>query len=187
MLGAILAAAAAIQSVAGAVHDVAGTGIFAGLTSSDPNDKTRIAAASSALQKALAGDLSQITYMQNQAGMNPGAGSATAVGKEAFRRALVAYDQAKGTHYAPAGSAPAMPAPSPAQSVLSQTQHAVQQDVAGGLQQLLTGGVNSITHAISPSAGTSVPFSQNQMTLIYAGLALVAVLLIPKLIHRGHA
>jgi hypothetical protein len=53
----------------------------------DKDKSARIPAAIAALNKALAGDLASVTYMRGQA-----IGSATAVGKDAFRRALAIYD-----------------------------------------------------------------------------------------------
>lgn len=63
-------------------------GAFPGANSKDKS--ARIPAAISALNKALAGDAQALVYMQQQA-----AGSATAVGKDAFNRALAIYDQNK--------------------------------------------------------------------------------------------
>jgi hypothetical protein len=73
-------------------------GAFSGANSKDKSQ--RIPAALNALNKALAGDATQLVYMRAQA-----QGSATAVGKEAFARALAIYDQQK--------PAPAAPAPAP--------------------------------------------------------------------------
>lgn len=63
-------------------------GAFPG--ANDKDKSARIPAAISALNKALAGDQQALTYMRAQA-----VGSATAVGKDAFRRALAIYDQQK--------------------------------------------------------------------------------------------
>jgi hypothetical protein len=74
-------------------------GSFTGANSTDTSK--RIPAAISALNKALAGDLASLDYMRAQS-----RGSATAVGKEAFTRALAIYDANKPTP-------PAAPAPAP--------------------------------------------------------------------------
>lgn len=181
MLGAILAAVSGVEAAVST-----GKSIFAGLSGTDAKDPARIAAAQSALDKALAGDVSQLLYMQQQAGQIAGFGSATAVGKEAFRRALVAYDAAKGTHYNLAGTVTVSPnAPTPVQSIVQQTGNQIRQDLASGAQQLLTGATNKVTNAISPNAGTSIPFTQNQLYL--AGVLLVVgVIFLPKLLkHHG--
>jgi hypothetical protein len=182
MFALLAAAASLIKPVASS----AATGIMAGLSGADKKDPERIAAAQAALTKALAGDASQILYMQQQAGQVVGYGSATAVGKEAFRRALAEYDRQRGTHYN-SQSAAATSTASPAQAVIAQTQAAVRTDLANGAQQLLTGTVNSITGAISPNAGPSVPLTQNQLSWIYVGAAALVLIAIPLLFHKGHA
>lgn len=63
-------------------------GAFPG--ANDKDKSARIPAAISALNKAIAGDQQALAYMRQQA-----VGSATAVGKDAFRRALAIYDQQK--------------------------------------------------------------------------------------------
>jgi hypothetical protein len=90
-------------------------GSFSG--ANDKDKSARIPAAIAALNKALAGDSASYTYMVGQS-----QGSATAVGKEAFRRALAIYAQTPPdrrlgwsigpsgwTFTAPAPSAPAAP------------------------------------------------------------------------------
>lgn len=64
-------------------------GSFSGANSTDRTK--RIPAAIAALNRALAGDTAALLYMQQQAGLVSGFGSATAVGREAFRRALAIY------------------------------------------------------------------------------------------------
>jgi len=63
-------------------------GAFPG--ANDKDKSARIPAAINSLNKALAGDVQALSYMRQQA-----VGSATAVGKDAFRRALAIYDQQK--------------------------------------------------------------------------------------------
>lgn len=76
-------------------------GAFPGANSTDKSK--RIPAAISALNKALAGDAQSLTYMRQQA-----QSSATAVGKDAFRRALAIYDAQK-----PAAAPPSTATPRP--------------------------------------------------------------------------
>jgi hypothetical protein len=81
-------------------------GAFPG--ANDKDKKERIPAAVNALNRALAGDTSVLSYMTAQS-----QGSATAVGKEAFRRALAYYSANKPA--APSvTAAPAPLAPTPA-------------------------------------------------------------------------
>lgn len=74
-------------------------GAFPG--ANDKDKSQRIPAAIRALNAALAGDASQLAYMQAQS-----VGSATAVGKDAFRRALAIYATQKPTPTATPVQAP---------------------------------------------------------------------------------
>ena len=69
-------------------------------------DKDRVRAARSALVKALAGDDQALAYLQTTS-------PATAVGKEAFRRALAVYASHLAALPVPAVSVAALPAPAP--------------------------------------------------------------------------
>jgi len=60
-------------------------------------DPTRIANAQSNLTKALAGDMAALAYMRSQV-----TGSATAVGRDAYRRAVATYDAQRSATPAPA-------------------------------------------------------------------------------------
>lgn len=176
MLGAILAAVSAVEA------GVKGVSSIAGGLKGNASDQKRIAAAQSALDKALAGDSSQIAYMIQQRWH-----SATAVGKEAFRRALATYDSRFGSSYASAGdpATGAVAAPSPVQAVVQQTTDNVKRDLADGAQQILTGVTNAVTGKISPSAGTSFPFTKNQ--LYVGGALLLGLIFLPKLLHSHRA
>lgn len=68
-------------------------GSFSGANTTDRTK--RIPAAIAALNKSLTGDTAALLYMQQQAGLVPGFGSATAVGRDAFRRSLAIYAQQK--------------------------------------------------------------------------------------------
>ena len=173
MIGFIIAAASAVEAGVKGVSAVQG----ALGSSGNARDQQRIAAAQSALEKALAGDSSQLAYMIQERWH-----SATEVSHEAFRRALVIYDSRFGTNYAnaPDPESGAVVAPTPQQAVVQQTTDNVRRDIAQGAQQLLTGGANKITHAISPSAGFSIPFTQGEMLAIGAIVLIAGYLLLKK-------
>ena len=91
-------------------------------------DKQRIANAQAALTRALAGDSSAVLLMQQGAGLIPGYGSATAVGKAAFKAALDAYNAQRAV-------APAVPMPVAGPSLVPAPQPVAQATPADFRQQ----------------------------------------------------
>jgi hypothetical protein len=128
-------------------------------------DPQRIQAAQDALARALAGDASALAYMQAQA-----VGSATQVGKDAFRSALEAY-AANRTSFTPP------PGATPLQQTVSSTVSAIGKDLATGVQQIGAGATNAASTKLG-GTGITVPFSQ-QTLLILAAVA-VAIIVFRK-------
>lgn len=127
-------------------------------------DPERIQAANDALQRALAGDASALVYMQQQA-----VGSATQVGKDAFRRALEAY-AANRTSFTPP------PGATPLQQTVASTVDSIKQDLATGVQRIGAGASSAAANSISPgNAAVTVPLDRN--TLLLLGAVAVAIIL----------
>lgn len=125
-------------------------------------DPQRIQAAQDALQRALAGDASALAYMQSQA-----VGSATQVGKDAFKAALAAY-AANRTSFTPPLTA------TPLQQTVASTVDSIKQDLATGVQRIGAGASSAAANSISPNAGAlTVPLDRNMLLLLGAVAAAI--------------
>lgn len=180
MIGAILAAASAIQGTVHAVGSLAD-----GFGKVSDKDKQRINAAQSALTKALSGDSAALQYMNQQA-----SNSATDVGKEAFRRALQSYYQQKSGQ----GGAAAYTAPSYSPAVSNSNESAlgseltdlknnVRDDVANTIRRVGAGGSNEVANSVAGTDaqrhGLTIPTNPAQL-LIIGGIAVGAFLILKK-------
>lgn len=141
-------------------------GKVSGALFANKKDPQRIQAAQDALARALAGDASALAYMQAQA-----IGSATPVGKAAFKSALDAY-AANRTSFTPP------PTSTPLQQVVSDTVSGVRRELATGVQQIGAGGTNVLTNRLSPNTGVTIPFDRD--TLLLLGAVAVAILFLRK-------
>lgn len=146
----VFAAASLIKSAAGLIPN--------------KKDPQRIATAQANLVKALAGDASALQALKDQA-----AGSATAVGKEAARRALESYN-ANTPHFV-------APEPSALQQQVGATVNAVRNDLAQGIQNIGAGAATAASNAVGGDGNqpritlpVSIPFTPTQL-LIMAGVA----------------
>ena len=131
---------------------------FSSLLNQHPKDAQRIATAQSNLQKALAGDANAYLLLQQQAGLIPGYGSATQVGKDAAKQALDYYAQAKGAQ---------PPAPVSMSPVIAPASVAVAPAVTTGVNPNVDTGAPVLTRADVGGAGGGV----SPALLIGVGLA----------------
>lgn len=161
------------------------SGIFAGLSGgSNKKDPERIATAASSLQKALNGDQSAVEWMKSQSLPHPN-GSATQVGKEAYRRALAEYarqvgqpnDAAEPTWNNPGGST------SPVKGIIDRAVQDVRNTV-GNAVSTVGGGVATEAggRIVGSGSGANAPssFSIDQNTMLLVGLAAGTLLLMRK-------
>jgi hypothetical protein len=144
---------------------VATASVFAALFSRHPKDAKRIQAAQDALTRALAGDSTALIYMQQQAGLVPGYGSATQVGKDAFKAALDAYAAQRSTFTQPDTTTPLT-------QTVADTFGQVRQDVADSVQKVGAGVTTALTDKVSGKKhnAVTIPLTRNQI-LIVAALA----------------
>lgn len=146
-----------------------GAGLFDGLKG-NRNDKKRIATAQSSLQKALNGDASAVEWMKSQAD-----NSATAVGKEAYRRALREYYRIAQQGGAPSTDvyAPALQT-SPVQGVVNRAIQDVRNTTGNAISTIATGAgveVGARVTGDGPGANrpTALPIDQNTIMLLAVG------------------
>lgn len=144
---------------AGALINKVGGSLFA-----NKKDPQRIQAAQDALARALAGDASALAYMQAQA-----VGSATEVGKKAFRSALEAY-AANRTSFTPP------PGATPLQQTVATTVDSIRSDLATGVQRIGAGASSAAANSISPSGAVTLPLDRNMLLLL--GAVAVAIILL---------
>ena len=138
------------------------SGLLSGLFGGNSKDATRIANAQAALTRALAGDSSAVLLMQQGAGLIPGYGSATAVGKAAFQAALDAYNAQRTTFETPTTQ------PSAFQQQVATTTAAVRNEIAQGLQNLGAGATTAVSGAVGTSAFNpmTIPINRDQAILL---------------------
>lgn len=146
--------------------------VFSGIFGGNDKDKLRIQNAKDALTRALAGDTSAVLLMQQGAGLIPGFGSATAVGKAAFLAAYNAYLAQKPTFVTPVTQ------PSALQTQVATTTAQVQDAIAAGLQNLGAGATSAVSGAVGSSNfhPVTIPSNMNQL-LILAAIAGAIILL----------
>jgi len=175
---ALAAAASGIANFAGTA--AAASGVFAGLSGSRKKDADRIAVAASSLQKALNGDQDAVAWMKSQA-----TGSASAVGREAYRRALAEYQRSVGqpntapepTWQNPGGST------SPVRGIVDRAVQDVRNTVGNAVSTVGGGAATEAgTRITGTGAGSnppsSFPIDQNTMMLVALGAG--ALLLLRK-------
>lgn len=169
VLGAASLFTGAAPLVAGAS---AFSSVFSGIFGGNDKDNLRIQNAKDALTRALAGDQSAVLLMQQGAGLIPGFGSATAVGKAAFLAAYNAYLAQQPTFVTPVTQ------PSVLQQQVATTTAQVRDDIAAGLQNLGAGATNVVSGAVGSSDfhPVTIPSNQNQI-IILAAIAGVILLL----------
>lgn len=175
MLGAIIAAATGIKELAGGVSDL--------LSKASGKDKERIQASRDALARALAGDATAVEFMRQQAGLVAGYGSATAIGKEAYRRALQEYYDKTGGGYA--GASGTVPNTGPtAGGVVGNAINNIRNDAADAIRTLGAGATNNLANGVAApgsaqKAGLVIPTTQSQIMLL-VGAAAAAFLIFRK-------
>ena len=155
-----------ISLVPGGSTILQGASILGGLKGSNPKDQDRINDALAKMNRALAGDATAYLQLQQGTGQIPGYGSATAVGKEAFKRAL-AYVDSQRAAPKPSGflTAPVNvnPIPSLAVPMVQQVQNAgltlaTQQTAGGGTQVVATNpSTGAVVSQPLPIPVSSVP------------------------------
>lgn len=154
----LLAAASAVPGPQQAF--VGAASFLSGLLPKNKKDAERVARAQSELAKALAGDAAALLWIQQQAGVVPGYGSATEVGREAYRRALAAYNAQRGSFASPVAP------PTPFQQQVSTTVAQVRQDIAQGFQNIGAGATTAAADTISGgSRAVTIPLNRNQLVL----------------------
>ncbi len=168
-------------------------GVFGSLTGMSPANQKRTQQGITDLNAALNGDVTAASSLYD------GIVHSVPFSQDICRKAWAIIQQNRpdiaAQVLAKLGLPPNTPAPqavpgpsvvSPTQSLLDQYMAQIRVDTANALQKLGTGTLNAGTAAISPNAGTSVPFTAAQKNLLYVGLAVLAFFLLPKLLKsRG--
>lgn len=144
------------------------SGIGALFSGAHPKDRLRIAGAQAALQRALAGDQSAVLEMKQQAGLVPGFGSATAVGKAAYKAAYDAY--LSGGAVAPDV---VQPTASPIREELTSAADKIRDVLADSTQKIGAGVTNAAADKIGSSnrsSSVTLPLTKSQLYVL-AGIA----------------
>ena len=171
VLGAASLFTGAAPLVAGAS---AFSSVFSGIFGSNAKDKLRIQNAKDALTRALAGDQSAVLLMQQGAGLIPGFGSATPVGKAAFLAAYNAYLAQKPTFVTPVTQ------PSALQQQVATTTAQVRDNIAAGLQNMGAGATSAVSGAVGSRNFNPVTIPSNQNQLIILAVIAVGIILLRK-------
>lgn len=178
-LAALAAGASKLGALAGTAKSF--SGVFAGLSGGNKKDPARVALAQRSLEKALQGDASAVEWMKSQALDHP-QGSATQVGKEAYRRALAEYyrqagENAVGTNTGPLPSYenPAPPQ-SPVKGIIDRAVQDVRNVMGNAVSTVVTGAGADLGGRVTgdgPGANppSAFPIDQNTMMLLAVGAA----------------